>query len=86
MPHTHATACDHSQSYITTEPQIITLEGERTNIELTATLTAKCSHGHEHVLYFTDVSDVQEAADSIAEWATRHVDSCTGPTALPVAA
>lgn len=66
---------------ITTEPQTVTLIGDRTHVELAITLTARCPHGHDHALHVTDIGDIEEAADRLGQWAGKHVDNCTGADA-----
>ncbi len=74
----NATACDHSQTQITTEPQITRLQGDATTVDLTTALNANCPHGHKHTLYVTDISAMPDALQQIAEWADEHVENCPG--------
>lgn len=73
------TACDHSHTCVTTEPQHVTLTGPRAAIEFNITVNAKCRNGHNHTLYLIDISDVGEAATAVGRWAAGHVDTCPGP-------
>ena len=80
-----ATACDHSQTQITTDPQISRLHGDRTTVDLSIALTANCAHGHGHTLYVTDISDMPEACRQLAIWAEDHVNDCPGAGSTPTA-
>ncbi|MDX2528036.1 hypothetical protein [Streptomyces europaeiscabiei] len=72
------TACDHSQTQITTEPQISRLQGDRTTVDLSIALTANCPHGHRRTLYVNDISAMPDACRQLAEWAEGHVNNCSG--------
>lgn len=74
----NVTACDHSQTQITTEPQISRLHGARTTVDLTIALNANCPHGHQHTLYVNDISAMPDACRQLAEWAEGHVSHCPG--------
>ncbi|WP_060905349.1 hypothetical protein [Streptomyces scabiei] len=74
----NATACDHSRTQITAEPQITRLHGARTTVDLTIALAANCPHGHGRTLYVADISDMPEACRQLAEWAENHVANCPG--------
>lgn len=71
--------CDHSHTCVTTEPQHITLSGDRAAIDINITVNAKCRNGHTHTLYLTDISDIEEAAEASGRWAADHVGTCPGP-------
>lgn len=79
------TACDHSQTQITTEPQPTRLQGARTTVDLTIALAANCPHGHSHTLYVNDISAMPDATQQLAEWAEKHVNSCPGTADTPTA-
>lgn len=74
-----AATCDHTHTHITTEPQHITLVGDRTKVDFNITVNAKCRNGHTHTLYLVDIDDIDEARRLQAEWAGAHVDTCPGP-------
>lgn len=79
------TACSHTETAITTDPQITRLTGDRTTVDLATILTAGCPHGHDHTLYVTDISDMPEGLQQIAVWADEHVDTCPGSASTPIA-
>lgn len=71
--------CTHPD--ITSDPQHITLTGERTKVDLAITVTVRCHNGHTRTLYLVDIDDIDEARRLQAEWAGQHVDTC--PAAGP---
>lgn len=59
--------------------QTLDFEGEHATVTVALLAVAQCVHGHNTAHVIPDTADARYAESKVAQWASGHAKTCTGP-------